>query len=109
MDESRISEDAKVMTNEFYHKSLSEDPSISCQNIMHLVTHLQGLMERCENHEYDIVLNIAGKYAGQSWYEYSQNHIGRAVLIKSLVLRKVDALVKDPRFSKYKMPAFTGR
>ena len=109
MDETKITEDAKVMTNEFYHKSLSEDPAISCQNIMHLVTHLQGMMERCENHDYDIMLRFASKQAGISWYEYSQNHVGRAVLIKSLVLRKVDPLVKDSRFSRYKMPAFTGR
>lgn len=109
MDETKITEDARVMTNEFYHKSLSEDPSISCQNIMYLIAHLQGIMERCENHDYDVMLRIASIKAGEAWYEYSLNHIGRGVRIKALVIGKIDSLVKDPRFSKYKMPAFTGR
>jgi len=110
MDASKVSDEMKMMTNELYHKSIFDDPAISCQNIIYLVTHLKGIMNQCGCTEYDITLKYAGIKAGEAWYFYSTNNIGHGVGVKNQVLDRIDFLVKDPRFSKYKLPvAFQGR
>ena len=110
MDDIKISDEIKMMTNELYLKSIMDDPAIACQNIMHLVTHLQGIMEQCGCKDYDMLLNYASIKAGESWYYYSNNDRGRGVGIKNRVLGRIDFLVKDTRFSKYKLPsALAGR
>jgi hypothetical protein len=104
-----ITEEHKVQTFEFYLKAISPDPAYACQDIGKLVSHLQTLMELLGIHDYDIKLKVAAKNAKASWFAYTdEKNPGRAVAIKNMVLERLDPLIKDPRFCKFKVNQFVG-
>ena len=106
---AEISDELKVQTFEFYLKATSPDPAYACQDIGKLVSHLQTIMEMTGNHEYDIKLKVAAKNAKAAWFTYSEEkNPGRAVLIKNMVLERLDTLIKDPRYCKFKINQFVG-
>jgi hypothetical protein len=108
---AEISDELKVQTFEFYLKAASPDPAYACQDIGKLVSHLQTIMDKdhLNIHDYDIILKVAAKNATSSWFVYSEEkNSGRAVLIKNMVLNRLDPLIKDPRFCKFKINQFVG-